>query len=70
MEYAFQVTGSDVISQFSFSLTSPSALMDITSHEHGNVIDPTQDLTITWDGGKPMEVAVRMMHYALHEKGS
>jgi hypothetical protein len=70
MEYAFQVTGSDVISQFSFSLTSPSALMDITSHEHGNVIDPTQDLSITWDGGKDDGmVAVRMMPLALHKKG-
>jgi hypothetical protein len=44
--------------------------MDITSHEHGNVIDPTQDLTITWDGGKDDGmVAVRMMPLALHKKG-
>jgi hypothetical protein len=62
IEYEFTVTGSDVLSPFSFSLTSPSALMDITSHEYSNVIDPSQDLTITWDGGNTDgKVAVRLM---------
>ena len=71
IEYEFQVTGSDVISQFSFSLTSPSALMDITSHEHGNVIDPTQDLTITWEGGNADgKIAVRLMANTRFDKGS
>ncbi len=70
MEYAFQVTGSDAITAFSFSLMSPSALMDITSHEHGNVIDPSQDLTITWDGGNADgKVAVRLMAHIRHDKG-
>jgi hypothetical protein len=69
-DYEFQVTGSDAISAFSFSLTSPSALMDITSHEHGNVIDPSQDLTITWDGGNADgKVAVRMMAHMHKGKG-
>jgi hypothetical protein len=70
IEYEFQVTGSDAITAFSFSLMSPSALMDITSHEHGNVIDPSQDLTITWDGGNADEkVAVRLMAHIRHDKG-
>ena len=70
IEYEFQITGSDAISQFSFSLMSPSALMDITSHEHGNVIDPSQDLTITWDGGNPDgKIAVRLMAASRFDKG-
>ena len=70
IDYEFQVTGSDAITAFSFSLMSPSALMDITSHEHGNVIDPTQDLTITWDGGNADgKVAVRLMAHIRHDKG-
>ncbi|MGB5847640.1 MAG: hypothetical protein WBH40_04070, partial [Ignavibacteriaceae bacterium] len=70
IEYEFQVTGSDAITSFSFSLTSPSALMDITSHEHGNVIDPAQDLTITWDGGKADgKTAVRLMANTRFDKG-
>ncbi len=71
IEYEFQVTGSDAITAFSFSLMSPSALMDITSHEHGNVIDPSQDLTITWDGGNADgKVAVRLMAHIRKDKGS
>jgi len=71
IEYEFQVTGSDAISPFSFSLISPSALMDITSHEHGNVIDPSQDLTITWDGGNADgKIAVRLMAHTRFDKGS
>jgi len=70
IDYEFQVTGSDAITAFSFSLMSPSALMDITSHEHGNVIDPTQDLTITWDGGNADgKVAVRLMAHIRKDKG-
>jgi hypothetical protein len=70
IEYEFQVTGSDAITAFSFSLMSPSALMDITSHEHGNVIDPSQDLTITWDGGNADgKVAVRLMAHIRPDKG-
>jgi len=70
IDYEFQVTGSDAITPFSFSLTSPSALMDITSHLHGNVIDPTQDLTITWDGGNADgKVAVRLMAHIRPDKG-
>jgi hypothetical protein len=71
LEYEFQVTGSDAISPISFSLTSPSALMDITSHKHGNVIDPSQDLTITWDGGNPDgKIAVRLMATSRFDRGA
>jgi hypothetical protein len=70
IEYEFQVTGSNAISPFSFSLTSPSALMDITSHEHGNVIDASQDLTITWEGGNADgKTAVRLMAHMRQDKG-
>ena len=70
IDYEFQVTGSDAITAFSFSLMSPSALMDITSHEHGNVIDPSQDLTITWDGGNADGItAVRLMAHMRQDKG-
>ncbi len=69
-EYQFEVTGSDRFSPITLSLTSPDALIDITSHDHGDVIDPTQDLTVTWEGGKDDGmVAVRMMPIALHKKG-
>lgn len=69
IDYEFEVTGSDVFSPLSFSLTSPSALMNITSHEHGNVIDPSQDLTVTWDGGNSDGmVAVRLMAHSRQGK--
>jgi len=70
IDYEFQVTGSDAITPFSFSLTSPSVLMNITSHEHGNVIDPSQHLTITWEGGNADgTVAVRLMAHMFMDKG-
>jgi hypothetical protein len=70
IEYQFEVTGSDRFSPITLSLTSPEALMDITSHDHGNVIDPTQDLTVTWEGGNDDGmVAVRMMPFSLRKKG-
>jgi hypothetical protein len=44
--------------------------MNITSHEHGNVIDPSQDLTITWEGGNADgKVAVRLMAHMFKDKG-
>ncbi|MCH7770491.1 MAG: hypothetical protein IIA49_05675 [Bacteroidetes bacterium] len=63
-EYQFEVTGSDGFSQISFSLISPSELIDITSHKHGDVIDHGQDLTVTWEGGDPhKKVALRLMPF-------
>ncbi len=69
-EYQFEVTGSDRFSPITLSLISPDALMDITSHDHGNVIDPAQDLTVTWEGGNDDgKVAVRLMPFSLRKKG-
>ena len=69
-EYKFEVTGSDQFTPITISLTSPSTLMNITSHSFGDVIDPTQDLTITWEGGNADgKVAVRLMPFSLRKKG-
>jgi hypothetical protein len=67
-EYEFEVTGSEQFSPVSFTLTSPEALMDITSHNHADEIDPAQDLTLTWEGGVADEkVAIRLMaHFRGH----
>ena len=67
-EYQFEVIGSDGFSHISFSLISPSELIDITSHHHGDVIEPGHDLTVTWEGGNPHEkVALRLMpHFRRH----
>jgi hypothetical protein len=69
-DYQFEVTGSDKFSPISFALTSPDALMDVTSHSHGDIIDPAQDLTVTWDGGtQDGKVAVRLMAHIRGDKG-
>jgi hypothetical protein len=69
-EYQFEVTGSDVFEPITFSLTSPNVLMDITSPANGQVINPTQDLTINWNGGNSEgKVAVRLMPLMKYQKG-
>ncbi len=69
-EYQFEVTGSDQFTPITISLTSPSSLMNITSHSFGDVIDPTQDLTVTWDGGNDDgKVALRLMPHFRRHKG-
>jgi hypothetical protein len=60
-EYHFEVTGSEAFAPITITLTSPSALMDITSPTNGDVIDPTQNLTINWEGGNQDKVALRLM---------
>ena len=67
-EYEFEVTGSQQFSPVSFTLTSPDGLIDITSHNYADEIDPAQDLTLTWEGGVADEkVAVRLMaHFRGH----
>jgi hypothetical protein len=60
-EYQFEVTGSEAFAPITITLTSPSALMDITSPTNGEIIDPTQDLTINWEGGNTGKVALRLM---------
>ena len=69
-EYQFEVTGSDQFTPITISLTSPSSLMNITSHSFGDVIDPTQDLTVTWEGGNDNgKVALRLMpHFRRHKR--
>jgi hypothetical protein len=60
-EYQFEVTGSEAFAPITITLTSPDALMDITSPVNGEVIDPAQDLTINWEGGIEGKVGVRLM---------
>lgn len=68
-EYQFEVTGSELFAPITISLTSPNALMDITSPDNGQVIDPTQDLTINWEGGKEGKVGVRLMPHVRPHRG-
>ena len=60
-EYQFEVTGSEYFAPVTITVTSPAALMNITSPEFGDFIDPTQDLTINWEGGNEGKVGVRLM---------
>jgi hypothetical protein len=60
-EYQFEVTGSEYFAPVTITVTSPAALMNITSPVFGDIIDPTQDLTINWEGGNEGKVAVRLM---------
>jgi len=66
--YEFEVTGSDQFSSATFTLTSPDALIDITSHNHADEINPEQDLTLTWEGGESDgKVGIRFMaHFRGH----
>jgi len=60
-EYQFEVSGSEVFAPITISLTSPSALMDITSHISGEIINPAEELTVIWEGGNEGKVALRLM---------
>jgi len=68
VDYEFEVTGSDQFTAATYTLTSPEALINITSHNHADEIDPIQDLTLTWEGGNVNEkVAIRLMaHFRGH----
>ena len=68
-EYQFEVTGSDYFAPVTITVTSPAALMNITSPEFGEVIDPTQDLTINWEGGNEGKVGVRLMPHMRPRRG-
>jgi hypothetical protein len=68
-EYQFEVTGSEFFAPITITLTSPNALMDITSPANGQVIDPTQDLTINWEGGTEGKVGVRLMPHLRPHRG-
>ena len=60
-EYQFEVTGSEYFAPVTITVTSPAALMNITSPVFGDIIDPTQDLTINWEGGNAGKVGLRLM---------
>jgi hypothetical protein len=60
-EYKFEVSGSEAFAPITITLTSPSALMNITSPTFGEVINPAEDLTINWEGGNAGKVGIRLM---------
>jgi len=69
-EYTFNISGSDNFAATTITLLSPASLINITSHSHSDIIDPTQDLTITWDGGNPDgKIALRLMAHFKPERG-
>jgi len=60
-QYNFNVSGSDKFSPIELTLTSPAALIDITSHSFKDSVDANQDLTIIWSGGGDSKTAIRVM---------
>ncbi len=52
--YEFDVTGSSSFSAAKVSITSPSALINITSYANGQLINADSGLVITWSGGNPV----------------
>ena len=68
-EYQFEISGSEAFAPITISLISPNALMDITSPANRQVIDPTQELTINWEGGKEGKVGVRLMPHVRPHRG-
>jgi len=68
-EYHFEVTGSEYFEPITITLTSPSALMNITSPTFGEVINPAEDLTINWEGGNEGKVGIRLMPDFRHRRG-
>jgi hypothetical protein len=68
-EYQFEVTGSEYFEPISITLTSPSALMNITSPTFGAIINPAEDLVINWEGGNEGKVGIRLMPDFRHRRG-
>jgi len=60
-EYQFEVTGSENFTPITITLTSPAALINITIPDFGQIINPAEDLTINWEGGKEGKVGIRLM---------
>jgi hypothetical protein len=69
-EYQFEVTGSEYFYPITITLTSPAVLMNITSPDFGEIINPAEDLTITWEGGEEGKVGIRLMPDLRHHKGA
>ena len=60
--YTFDISGSENFTATTITLLSPASLINITSHNHSDLIDPQQNLTITWDGGNSEgKIALRIM---------
>jgi len=61
-EYTFNISGAEKFSATTITLLSPASLINITSHNHTDIIDPQQDLTVTWEGGNSEgKIALRVM---------
>jgi hypothetical protein len=70
-DYQFEVTGTTNFDPLQINLTSPPALLNISSHVMGDTIDTTQDLTLVWSGGKPgSEIAIHIHPASLHPLGN
>ena len=52
--YDFDITGSSAFSAAKVSITSPPALINITSYANGQQINADSGLAITWSGGNPV----------------
>jgi hypothetical protein len=69
-EYQFVVSGSDSFSPLNVTLTSLSSLINISNLAHGDDINASEDLTVTWDGGNATgQVAIRVMAHQNPFKG-
>ena len=69
-DYTFNISGSENFASSTISLKSPASLIKITSHNHGDVIDPTKNLTINWQGGNPSgKIAIRVMAHFKPQPG-
>ena len=67
-DYQFEVTGSENFAPITITLTSPAALMNITSPAFGEIINPAEDLTINWEGGTEGKVGIRLMPDFRHRR--
>ncbi|RQW06630.1 MAG: hypothetical protein EH225_02965 [Calditrichaeota bacterium] len=51
IDYMFEITGSQYFPASDIILHSPAALLEISSHAHGQKIRPDNDLILEWTGG-------------------
>ena len=63
-QYEFEVSGSSVFNPVQLGITSPPALLEITSHSAGQTISISEDLILTWTGGKADSGVVLHLHPA------
>ena len=60
--YQFTVSGSGNFSALQISLTTPAALLSVTSPADSSVISASGDLTVTWTGGDPNTGVLVVVH--------